>query len=313
MKYFTIKKDILATIAYFNLFDYPLRKNEIFGFLGHCDDYREFENALKTLVTECHVFRIGDFYSLQNNYKLAIRRYRGNENARIMIGKAKWGASIIAAFPFVRAVGVSGSLSKLFADENSDIDYFIITAANRLWIARTLLHIFKKLTFLFKKQHFFCMNYFVDEAEPDILEKNIYTATEVVTLLPLRGDDIFENFFKVNNWAQTFFPNKNISNPPLLRARKYWIKLMFEKILSNRFGDAADNFFMRLTARRWDQKTRDKKMDSKGILLSMHTGKHFSKPHPAFFQKKILQRYEKSLSEVFKRYELTRSYLARDN
>jgi hypothetical protein len=313
MKYFTIKKDILATIAYFNLFDYPLRKNEIFGFLGHCDDYREFENALKNLVEEFHVFRIGDFYSLQNNSKLAIRRYRGNENARIMLGKAKWGASIIASFPFVRAVGVSGSLSKLFADENSDIDYFIITAANRLWIARTLLHVFKKLTFLFNKQHYFCMNYFVDEAEPDILEKNIYTATEVVTLLPLRGDDVFERFFKINHWAQTFFPNKNISNPPLLRTRKNWFVLFVEKILTNRIGNAADNFLMKLTAKSWDKKTRDKKMDNKGILLGMHTGKHFSKPNPSFFQKKILQRYEKSLSEVFRRYELSRSYLARDN
>ena len=61
-----------------------------------------------------------------------------------MLGRAKWGASIIAAFPFVRAVGISGSLSKQYADENSDIDYFIITAANRLWIAKNLPAYFQK-------------------------------------------------------------------------------------------------------------------------------------------------------------------------
>ena len=46
MKYFNIRKDILATLAYFNMFDYPLKKNEIFLFLGHCNDYREFEAGI---------------------------------------------------------------------------------------------------------------------------------------------------------------------------------------------------------------------------------------------------------------------------
>jgi hypothetical protein len=31
------------------------------------------------------------------------------------------------------------------------------------------------------------MNYFVDEADLDIKEKNIYTATELFTLIPLAG------------------------------------------------------------------------------------------------------------------------------
>jgi len=308
MKYFTIKKDILATLAYFNMFEYPLRKNEIFGFLGHCDDYREFEGALRNLLEDSLVFKIGDFYSLHNNYKIAARRYRGNENARRMLGKAKRGATIISAFPFVRAVGISGSLSKLYADENSDIDYFVITTANRLWIARTLLHIFKKLTFLFNKQHYFCMNYFIDDVEPDILEKNIYTATEIVTLLPIRGGNIFDKFYKVNNWTQTFFPNKNIGTTTVPPPWKNWLKYLIEKILDNRLGDSLDNFLMNLTARSWDKKTMTNKLDSKGMLLGMHTGKHFSKPNPAFFQKKILQRYEKSLSELFGKYEISRSY-----
>ena len=50
MKYFSIKKDILATLAYFNMFDYPLRKSEIFIFLGHCDDFHEFELGLQELA-----------------------------------------------------------------------------------------------------------------------------------------------------------------------------------------------------------------------------------------------------------------------
>jgi len=147
MKYFTIRKDILATLAYFNMFEYPLKKNEIFIFLGHCNDYHEFEQALNNLLSDSAIFKIGDFYSLQNDFEIAMRRYRGNEKAILMLKKAEKAATIIAAFPFVKGVAVSGSLSKYFADDQSDIDFFIITTSNRLWIARSFLHIFKKYCF----------------------------------------------------------------------------------------------------------------------------------------------------------------------
>ena len=38
----------------------------------------------------------------------------------------------------------------------------------------------------------------------------------------------------------------------------------------------------------------------------MHVDKHFSKPNPELFQKRLLQRYEYKLSEIFKQYELSR-------
>ena len=308
MKYLCINKDILATLTYFNMFDYPLRKREIFIFLGHCDDFHEFEQALENLMNESAIFKVGDFYSLQNNYTLAERRYKGNEKAAKMLKKAEKTASIISAFPFVKGVAVSGSLSKYFADDNADIDFFIITAANRLWISRTLLHIFKKFTFIFNMQDLFCMNYFVDEAEPCIIEKNIYTAIEIATILPLQGSNTFDVFYKVNSWTRIFFPNKYMDTSSTKEIRKTWYKFIAEKAFDNRFGNSLDNFLMKLTAKRWASKTRLKKKNSKGYLMSMNTGKHFSKPNPEHFQKKLLQRYDNNLTEIYNRYEFSRSY-----
>ena len=305
MKYFNIRKDILATLAYFNMFDYPLKKNEIFLFLGHCNDYREFEQALSNLLRDAAIYKMAEFYSLRNDFKLAIRRFRGNEKAMVLLKKAEHAADIISAFPFVRGVAVSGSLSKYFADEHSDIDFFIITSANRLWIARTLLHFFKKLTFIVQKQRYFCMNYFIDEEDQAIMEKNIYTAMEVVTVLPLRDSGTFDQFFKANTWARVFFPNKYLHTPDVKKTRSSWIKSLVEKSLGNRIGDKLDNFLMRRTAKNWNSKTKSNRTDNKGMLLSMHVGKHFSKPNPDIFQKKILISYEDSLSEIFKRWELS--------
>ncbi|MES1220611.1 MAG: hypothetical protein ABUT20_34230 [Bacteroidota bacterium] len=300
-----IKKDILAALTYFNMFDYPLKKREIYLFLGHKEEIKKFDEALNQLIDESAIFKIGNYYSLFNNYALAERRTKGNEKAAIMLKKAEKAAAFISSFPFVTGVAVSGSLSKKFADEDADIDFFIITSANRLWIARTLLHIFKKFTFLFNLQNLFCMNYFIDEAELCILEKNIYTATEVTTILPLRGNSAFEMFYKTNNWTNKFLPNKYMHVSVAKEIKKTWLRNVTERIFNNRPGNALDTFLMKMTARSWNAKTRKKKKNSKGMVMSMHTGKHFSKPDPANFQKRLLQRYEKSITEVLDQYDLS--------
>jgi hypothetical protein len=306
MKYFSIKKDILATIAYFNIFDYPLKKNEIFLYLSHNDNYFEFEKALNFLTSESVIFKIGDFYSLHNRPDLAMKRQIGYDKAKVMLKKAEKAAAIISAFPFVRGVAVSGSLSKYYADEKTDVDFFIITASNRLWIARTLLHIFKKFTFLLKMEDLFCMNYFIDEAEPGILEKNIYTATEIATIIPFRGVGTFDSFYQANNWTRSFFPNKHIYLLPVEEIKKNWFRYLGESIMDNRLGDSLDNLLMRITEKSWNYKTSSNKTNNKGMLLSMHIGKHFSKPNPDIFQKKLLSKYEKSVADIFKYYELSR-------
>src|SRR5258706_12258011 len=110
------------------MFDYPLKKREIYTFLGRKEEPQKFDSALNHLIDESAIFKIGDFYCLFNNYALAERRSRGNEKAAVMLKKAEKAATVISAFPFVKGVAVSGSLSKKYADENADVDFFIITA-----------------------------------------------------------------------------------------------------------------------------------------------------------------------------------------
>lgn len=294
----SIKKDILATLTYFNMFDYPLRKREIFIFLSHADELHEFEHTLNSLLQESAVYKLGEFYSISNNSSLVERRNKGNAKAAVMLQKAERSASIISGFPFVKGVAVSGSLSKNFADDSADVDFFIITAANRLWLARTFLHGLKKLTFLFKMQHFFCMNYFVDEAELTIVEKNIYTATEIATLLPLRGNNVFEKFYAANQWTKIFLPNNYMRISSAKDGKSSWITFLIEKILDNRFGNLLDNFLMKLTARSWASKTRRQKKNSRGVLMSLQANKHCSKPNPVNFQQKLLKLYENKLNDI---------------
>src|SRR5690606_20772121 len=125
------------------------------------------DNALNNLIKQGIVFNLDGFFSLQNQKELVTRRLNGNHKAQWFLKKAKKWSNFIGSFPFVRGVFISGSLSKNFMTADSDVDYFIITKPGRLWLARTLLVVFKKI-FLLNSRKFFCVNYFIDENHLEI-------------------------------------------------------------------------------------------------------------------------------------------------
>jgi hypothetical protein len=152
------------------------------------------------------------------------------------------------------------------------------------------------------------MNYLIDEAEPVILEKNIYTATELVTLIPFYGKKAFNELFDANGWAKNKLPN-TIRNDAAREIQSSWVRIIIEKIFNNRLGNLLDDYLMRLTSRSWRSKTKRGKRNHKGMILNLHTGKHFSKPNPENFQTKLLLRYEKKLVSLNSLLQLKESHL----
>jgi len=296
---------ILKTLVYFDIFDYPLTRDETRYFLDKRMEAGELDTYLLRLVQENKIWQHGEFFSLKNEKTIADRRLKGNEKAAMLLAKAEKIARRLYRFPYVRAIGVSGSVSKNFAGEDADIDYFIISKANRLWIARTLMHLFKKLPFLKHRNRHYCMNYYVDEAELLIEERNIYTATELVTLRTMAGNGCMQKFFEANNWAVTYFPNhrlENSENTPELKDG--WLKKSAEFLLNNRFGDWLDDYFYRLTTRRWKLKEEQQRLNTKGERMGLKTSKHCSKPSPAFFHDWFLEKYERRLGELCSKWNL---------
>ena len=298
-----IKEHILGTLAYFDLFNYPLTRTEVYLFLKKKYTDEVFDDSLKCLADGGIIYQFDGFYCLHNDPELISRRNEGNKKATELIKVAKTVGNILIWFPYVRGVAISGSLSKNFADEHSDIDLFIITANNRLWIARTIMHCFKKLTFLVNKEHYFCMNYYVDEQQLEICEKNIYTAIEIATLIPLQGDIIFENFFAANSWTRGFLPNKYMRVASAKPIKMTILKRLVNWLPENPANNMIDNILMKVTARRWAGNTKLQKLNSKGVVLAMAADKHFSKPDPRNFQSKLLARYSLKVAEVFQQHE----------
>jgi len=292
-------RNILKVLSYFDVFNYPLTREEIHFFIEQEMDSTQIHSALRQLTIDKYVYSMGEFYSLQDNSVLRERRIKGNQNAEQLLKTAYKISRLLYRFPYVRGIGISGSLSKNFADKNSDIDFFVITASNRLWIARTILHFLKKLSYIFGRQHWFCMNYFIDEDHLEIDEKNIYTATELITLIPVCGDQTFHQFFQANNWASQYYLNYCFKNERFLKnIRQSYFKRMFEKLFNNQVGEGLDNLLMKITTKRWIKKESAQLLTIKGNRMGLKTGKHFSKPNPVFFQQKILKRYADKLHEL---------------
>lgn len=299
---------ILRVLAYFDLFSHPLKEEEILKFGGCVVSAEHLAKCLSRLRRSGAVFCMHGMYSLRCDPLLVQRRLDGESRARLLIAKAERIGRLLYQFPFVRGVAISGSLSKGVAGPDSDIDFFIITSRNRLWIARTFMHVLKKISFLAGRQHLLCMNYYIDELALEISEKNAFTATEVATILPVAGSVAFEQFRIANNWTKRFFPNADAA-PAIKDPRSLLIKRLLEKLLDNGAGAWLDRSWMKITARRWHRKAVQRRKDGKGELMGLITDPHAARPDPRHFQATILARYEEKLQAV-EQFALSRRFFS---
>ena len=205
--------------------------------------------------------------------------------------------------PYIRGLAVSGSLSKNFADEHSDLDFFVITAANRLWIVRIMYSFLFKIVSVLKIKSWFCLNYFVDEKELEIKEHNVFTAVEVSTLMPLKGKNVFNEFFNANNWILNYQPNF-FPNYAYLKEASYILPKRFaEWILNFEHGNTLDNKLHAFFKKRFERMTAENKQSEKGLVIGAYEArKHACKPLPQYFQPQILFRFQQQFKYVEERY-----------
>jgi len=301
--FMALRPSILRTIAYFDLFNYPLTREDVRNFLDIDAGEEEIAHELAALTREGCLFRLESYYSLRNDLSLAEKRHRGEAHADELLRIAARGARLLYRFPYVRGICISGSLSKRCADENADIDYFVITKGGRLWIARTFMHLFKKFTYLRGHQHRYCMNYYVDEEALEIKEQNFFTAVELLTLMPACGNGGLVKFFGANEWTSLYLPHyRDRRREAEGTYRSSLLKKSLELLFNNRLGNALEDHLRRLTDSRWKKKTSRGYRNLKGDPMTLQCGPHYSRPDPGIFQERILHSYQRKVKETAARW-----------
>ncbi|TVR42785.1 MAG: hypothetical protein EA394_02680 [Bacteroidia bacterium] len=239
-------KDLIKTILYFDIFAYPLTGDELLLYNGlRGDDARQALDELDKLVEAGMLGYSRGFYYYRGKPAMVDRRLNGNRLAEKRMDAARKYSGIIASFPFVEAVMLSGSIAKGYMGKNDDIDYFIVTKPQRLWLVRSMLVLFKKI-FLRNSYRNFCINYFVDTNHLAISEKNRFIATEIAFLQPMFNNEIHAQMMEENPWIKDYYPLPVYRRSPSIKKNKP-LKKFFEFLLDHRLTDGIDGYLQRVS------------------------------------------------------------------
>jgi hypothetical protein len=218
MAYSNSEKAILKAVLYSDIFDFPLSKNELWHFLISDKKISKvtFEHALSNLSQEL-IYKNG-FYCLAGKEENIKRRKKNLSEARKKLDLARKTADILSYIPTISFIGLSGGAAMGNVKEGDDVDLFIITKKNTLFMTRFWVLALLEAIGLRRKRHEngssaankICVNLLIDElalAWPS-RKHDLYTAHEIVQVKPLferRG--MYKKFLASNNWVNKFFPN----------------------------------------------------------------------------------------------------------
>ena len=265
-----LQRDILRVLLYFDIFNHPLTAQEIYTFLpSGSTSLGEIAKACLSEPLNSVVSNSSDhFYLARRRPSCVTRRREKEELAKRRLKIAKTAARVAHYFPFVRAVFLSGELSKGVASKEGDIDYVIVTAEGRLWTCRTFLILFKKIVLLNSKKYF-CLNHFVSEDHLTVDDRNMYSGLELVTLKPLTNGDLLRRYLDANPWICEYFPNWK---PPTSESGcsfvpRPGIQRFLELSSENDFGDRLEGRLMKFWQDLWDRRYPHLSVEERGRLF----------------------------------------------
>jgi hypothetical protein len=152
--------------------------------------------------------------------------------------KAKIMAQVLAMIPFVRMIGLTGSLAQGKANQNSDIDFMIVAEKGWIWTVRflsTLLVILAGQRRSNKKTAGkFCLNRYLTTVSLIIYPQNHYHAQDYSLMVPLvDSGGIYDQYWRANYWINQYcpFPKKYFPVGPNIISR--FIQKLTELIYQN--------------------------------------------------------------------------------
>lgn len=242
-----LQRAVVLTAVYSDLFNYPLTEDELHRYLVlHPAGCNELGAAVDSLLGR-HLERHGDLVCLSGRGELAETRRRREELAERRWDTATRYARWLARVPFVRLVAVCGSQAASNPGEKSDLDFFCVTAAGRLWFVQICAMVLRHIAGLFSLR--VCPNYFLAIDCLEVDTHDLFRAREIAQTVPLHGREAYDAFLEANRWADELLPNRHhhedrrqrlddVEPGPLMR----WS----ERLLGGRLGDLLDGSIYRL-------------------------------------------------------------------
>ena len=308
-----LQKDIIKTLAYADIFDFPLKDEEIFKWLISSSNIplTSFKKTLKEMTDKGVLDQQGDYYCLPGKEKNLKTRQARTKFSQVKLILAQKAAQKLSWLPTLKMVGVTGALAMGNCEEDDDIDFIVITAANRLWFSRMILYLISPVLGIKRRKprekvvkDKICFNLFLDENHLRINPQNLFLAHEICQIKPLLNkDNTYEKFLWENRWVSNFLPNAKNSLKFKVQSSKLERKHPISQSASWRILiSLLDSLAFALQYRYMKPKMTSEK-------VSLHQAFF----HPVDLQGKIEEEFEQRLRKVLTRkakcfYNSTRNY-----
>lgn len=259
---------ILCTVAYADVFDYPLTAAQIHRYLvGTATSPDPVNRALQADGwAGKRLENRASYYTLPGRGGLVDLRQRRATIATRMWPRAVRYARAMAGLPFVRLVALTGALTMDNVDPGDDLDFLIVTETGRLWLTRAIV-----IGFIVKpasrQGNEICPNYLLSEQALVFPEQNLYVAHELSQMIPLTGLDIYRQIRERNRWTRRFLPNA--SGPPrhadVTPASRASVRSVVESSLRTSLGRRLEHWERTRKIRRFEQLDRGQATASFGV------------------------------------------------
>ncbi len=258
-----IEAAVLRTLLYADVFNFPMTSEEIHHFL--IDDapasLKQIEDILATsLFIREHVEMDCGYFVRVGRRALIEQRMAREKASQTLWPQALRYGTWLARLPFVRMVAVTGALAMHnAASVHDDLDYMLVTAEGRVWLARAFSILLVRVARL--GGVIICPNYVLSESALEQNKKDLFIAHEITQMIPIYGHPLYWAFRAVNTWVADHLPNadKTFRDEPEHPPGKFGltIKRTLEALLGGKLGDRLENWEYQRKLRRFagDMKT----------------------------------------------------------
>jgi len=227
----SLEKNILATLAYYDVMDYPMTSFEIHKYFTNFNQPAEAEeekaglleiiSALESEKLKKFIEEFRGFYFLKGRKNLVEQRLERGKIAenkfKILLRAVRW----LRFVPYLRMIAVTGRLAMKNTKQGSDLDILVVLKNGKIFTGRTLLtlavHLLGCRRYGEKIANRICLNYFITEKSLEINLKDGFSASEYSFIFPLFGFDVFQEFQKENSWIKSYKPNYQVDDIPNLK------------------------------------------------------------------------------------------------
>lgn len=289
LKKLSLEESILLALTYANIFAYPLTSKEIFKWLTRKSTFEEVKNSLKKNTDKFWSLEENLYFLKGQRMLVKIRKEREKISEQILREKSDF-ISKLQNHKEVKLVAISGALCfKNSKDLDDDLDIFFILKNNSIWRFNLEISLRKKFT---KEAQKVCHNYLIAEDNLKLIEKDFFTAHQLLNLQPADNLDFYQKFLEANSWTEEFFPNFYFEN-------KLELKLKNDKPFALPNWNWIEDLIFGL-----HRKRLEKKLNPQLLGGSVKIEKGVFKKHTNDFRPKITKLLEEEFERNCKKYFL---------